>query len=333
MKRCGICEHELLPNPLIIKDVPDSTFEINDNKTTLNLYECPICGAVQLKDVPLSKDYWVSKKSIGVSSGYREAKKKKLKDFTDDYYVVAIKDCVEIGCGEGEYLKLLHELDVNVCGYDDIDSACLLDKLYGCTFLFYYLEHMPYPKSFMEIVYENTKPNGLVYIEVPNYDYIVSHGIWLEFTKDHRFYYGKRSMTYLLSSCGFEIEELDNYTDDCLTVVARKPKDCGTLDKMKERMEQDIKRFNEVTKGFGKYNVYGAGRHSLMMLSKAQVKPQRIFDSNPAKVGSKIGGVTIEHGDNAVNSVSMFEPIIIMCAGYNAEVKEKLTGKNIMEWR
>lgn len=328
MITCGICESALLPEPLVIENVPDSTFEINDNKTTLNLYECPICGAVQLCDVPLSQDYWVSKKSIGVSSGYREAKKWKLDKFLNRGKP---RRYAEIGCGNGEYISILKELGIDVDGYQTIDDYYPAEG-YDLTFIFYYLEHMPYPKSFMEIVYENTKANGLVYIEVPNYDYIVSHGIWLEFTKDHRFYYSKRSMTYLLTSCGFEIEEIDNTTDDCLTVVARKPKDCGTLDKMKFRMEQDIKRFNEVTKSFGVYNVYGAGHHALMMLSKAEVKPQRIFDSNPAKVGSKVGKVVVEHGDS-VNSVSMFELIIIMCAGYNAEVKEKLTGKNIMEWR
>jgi hypothetical protein len=330
MKKCGICESALLPEPLVIENVPDSTFEINDNKTTLNLYECPICGAVQLCDVPLSQDYWVSKKSIGVSSGYREAKKKKLKDFIAKYHDY-MDSFSELGCGDGQYIEILKELGLKVDGLSDIDQ-CPFEERYDCTFIFYYLEHMPYPKSCMEIVYEMTNPGGIVYIEVPNYDYIVSHGIWLEFTKDHRFYYSKRSMTYLLTSCGFEIEEIDNTTDDCLTVVARKPKDWITLDKMKERMEKDIKRFNEVTKSFGVYNVYGAGHHALMMLSRAEVKPQRIFDSNPAKVGSKVGKVVVEHGDS-VNSVSMYEPIIIMCAGYNAEVKEKLTGKNIMEWR
>lgn len=332
MKKCGICESALLPEPLVIENLPDSTFEINDNKTTLNLYECPICGAVQLKDVPLSKDYWVSKKSIGVSSGYREAKKKKLKDFIAKYHDY-MDSFSELGCGDGQYIEILKELGLKVDGLSDIDQ-CPFEERYDCTFIFYYLEHMPYPKSCMEIVYEMTNPGGIVYIEVPNYDYIVEHGIWLEFTKDHRFYFGKRSMTYLLSSCGFEILDIyNNPNDDCLTFIGCKPYNChGTLFEMKHTMEEDIDKFNSITKSFGKYNVYGAGRHSLMMLSKAQVKPQRIFDSNPAKVGSKVGKVVVEHGDS-VNSVSMYEPIIIMCAGYNAEVKEKLTGKNIMEWR
>ena len=314
-------------------NAPESTFNITDKTVSLNIAECGFCGLVQLVDIPLSPDYEESKKSIGMSSEYREIKMGKLREFVNKYNLTK-KSIAEIGCGNGEYLDILIGVGVDgVVGYNNLSKAALSKSLKDCIFSFYYLEHMPDPINFVSAVYRLLNKNGLIYIEVPNYDYIIKKGAWLEFTRDHRFYFGKKTITHLLSICGFEIEYIDNYTDDSLVAVGRKIS-AGTLNRMRACMEADIVNISSII-GDMRFNVYGAGHHALLLLHLTGKKPERIFDSNPSKVGMKVGGIEVELGNN-VAEIPNDEVILVCCGGYNKEIVEMLKGMgktNIMEWK
>lgn len=331
LQRCGIC-HGTLINSLVIENVPDSTFDVTDKTITLNVAECSECGAVQLIDVPLTDDYDISKHSIGFSSARREFERTTLGLFIHDYDLLD-KELTEVGCGDGQYITLFAEMLLDVKGFQKIDQV---GGRYDCAFTFYYLEHLPDPVDFIIKLYNKLNPNGLVYIEVPDYDYIVERGVWVEFTRDHRFYYGKQSITYLLSMCGFKIEEVIQ-DKGCMTVIARKP-NTDTLIKLKEEMDSNLLYFtsmiNNLLEQYGKFYIYGAGHCSLLLLKSTGVTPEAIFDANPKKVGKvnevdvKIGGMVIGVPDN--------EPIVVICGYYNDEVIKmlrELGKKNIIDWR
>jgi len=347
MGKCKICNSEVsfLPeNILTIEGVPESTFNCKAEIVDLHISECEFCGAVQLFDVPLSEDYETVYRSISSSEKQRNKKKEVFKNFIEDYDLKD-KKIIEIGCGDGQFLEMFKEIEVPAIGiendYDNyqkcldkgltVECGSIVDLVagYDAFYCIYFLEHMPHPVTFVDNLYSILKPNGVGLIEVPSYDYIEKNNIWLEFTKDHRFYFREDTLRYLLEKCGFKIETVSNNEKDlCLRFVVRKP--ANSLQNMKNTMMKDINDFKDLINSLkGSFSVYGAGHYSQLILNKVNtlydIRPKRIFDSNKQKCGGKICGIEIEHKDNLEKDVG---DIIIICGIYNDEVYKMLENKN-----
>ncbi|MFA4980453.1 MAG: methyltransferase domain-containing protein, partial [Sphingobacterium sp.] len=212
-----------------------------------------------------------------------------------------------------------------------------LRDLFEVFLSFYYLEHIPNPVDFVTCLYKIIKPGGIGVIEVPNYDHAEKSGNWLEFTKDHRFYYRKRTLCYLLSRCGFNVEVMEeNNGGHSLTAIVRKPKISDvTFSLMKNQMKKDIDEFKKlIDKLNGTFTIYGAGHYSQLLLNiihkQYGIKPLHIFDSNRQKCGQKICGVVIEHGDRVIDMQNC-DNIIIICGIYNDEVYNALVKKSVFK--
>ncbi len=363
--KCKICGERLSTaknESLIIDDVPENTFNFSKNTVNLHVIACKSCGAVQLVNVPLSADYDAVYRSIGVSVAYREEKKRQIKKFIEVYNLIDAQ-VIEIGCGNGQFLEMIREVGIEkITGIEagaNNYHECLnkgfnvfhgnlprvlkkekLSNLFDAFVSFHYLEHLPNPINFVTCLYEITKTGGVGLIEVPNYDYIEKNNIWLEFTKDHRFYYRKRTICYLLSKCGFDVEFIEeNNGGICLTVIVRKlGKSDGIFSAMRNQIQKDIEEFKLMIEGLkGPFAVYGAGHYSQLLINIAHkqygIKPVYIFDSNKQKCGNKICDVVIEHGNNAINMQNC-DNIIVICGIYNDEVFNMLSssGKKIIKW-
>lgn len=120
---CGICGKPIKPELEI--NAPDSTFNPKGS-ITLKIAECKNCGLVQLVDVPLSPDYEVSNKSIGLSSEYRAVKEARLREFVNRYDL-SKKSLAEVGCGNGEYLDILIGVGAEgVVGYGNLFLSIII---------------------------------------------------------------------------------------------------------------------------------------------------------------------------------------------------------------
>lgn len=358
MEKCRICNKDISVGEdsyLTLYNIPENTFNFSEKTIDLNILSCSKCGAVYLHNVPLSEDYDVVYRSIGISSNYREEKKKQLSNFLLAYNLYD-KNVVEVGCGDGQFLEIFKELGLNCSGIeggeDNFKKCCekgydvsyghvysLGNQLYDAFCTFYFLEHIPYPLEFVKNLYRILKPNGIGLIEVPCYDCIEKNSIWLEFTKDHRFYFRKTTLLYILTTCGFDIESVDVNEDKiCLSVIVRKPKDNRNFESMRNKINKDVETFkNLIDKLDGNFAVYGAGHYSQTLLNQIDIKPKRIFDSNKQKCGNKLNGVIIEHKDDITKN-NDFDNLIIICGTYNDEVynmllkNEQLKLKEIVRW-
>ncbi|MFH0926494.1 MAG: class I SAM-dependent methyltransferase [bacterium] len=365
MYKCKICNNYLSASTndsLIIENVPENTFNFSEKTVNLHVADCKACGCVQLIHVPLSPDFDIVYRSIGVSSSYREEKKRQLREFVTSYNLYDA-NMVEIGCGDGQFLEIINEIGVKkIVGIEAGErnyNECLskgFNAIYGNLFnilkkekisnpfdafvTFHYLEHLPDPIKFATCLYQTIKPGAVGLIEVPNYDYIEKNNIWLEFTKDHRFYYRKRTLSHLLVRCGFNIELIEeNNGGICLTAVVRRPESTdSSFFSMKDQIKKDIEGFKRLVDGLdGAFAVYGAGHYSQLLINMVYkeygIKPIHIFDSNKQKCGHKICSVIIEHRDNTVNMRDC-DNIIVICGMYNDEVCNMLSdlGKKIIKW-
>jgi ubiquinone/menaquinone biosynthesis C-methylase UbiE len=363
--KCKICGKSLVigeERSITINHVPDSTFHFSNKTVDLHIVDCKFCGCVQLVNVPLSKKFTDVYRSIGISKKYREEKKKQIRQFVE-YYRLQDADTIEVGCGDGQFLEVFNELGLRkivglesgfsnyeVCRrkgfkviYGKISQPQIREKIknqFDLVTTFHYLEHWPDPIRFLRSLYRIIKPGGLGLIEVPNYDFIEKNNIWLEFTKDHRIYYRKRTLCYLVNHCGFSLEAMEeNNQGICLTVIVKKLEK-GKLPfvNMKKCIQADIIKFKKTIDGLsGAFAIYGAGHYSQLLINnvyqKYGIKPIRIFDSNNQKHGNRICDAVIEPGDQ-VKTMKDFQNIIILCGNYNGEVFRllKRSGKNLIQW-
>ena len=358
MEKCRICNKDISVGEdgyLTLYNVPENTFNFSENTIDLNILNCSNCGAVQLYNVLISEDYDIVYRSIGVSSDYREEKKKQLANFILAYNLYD-KNVIEVGCGDGQFLEIFKELGLNCSGIEGGEAnskKCvengynvfygnvysLGSQIYDAFCTFYFLEHTPYPIQFIQNLYRILKPDGIGLIEVPCYDSIEKNNIWLEFTKDHRFYFRKRTLLYALIKCGFDIESINvNEEKLCLSVIVKKPKNNGNFESIRNKINTDVESFkNLINKLNGNFAIFGAGHYSQMLLGQIDIKPKHIFDSNKQKCGNKLNGVLIEHKDDITKS-NDFDNLIIICGTYNDEVykmllkNEQLKLKEIVKW-
>jgi 2-polyprenyl-3-methyl-5-hydroxy-6-metoxy-1,4-benzoquinol methylase len=365
MYKCNICGNSISTsknNILVINGVPQSTFFFSENTVDLHIVDCSNCGAVQLIDVPLNTEYDAVYRSIGVSVNYREEKTKQIEKFIK-IYKLHESNLIEVGCGNGQFLEIFKEIGLqrfsgiesgndnyNECIakgfkivhgnlFDAITNIDLRER-FDVFASFHHLEHQPDPVKFVTALYQLLKPGGIGLVEVPNYDFTEKNCIWLEFTRDHRFYYRNRTICYLFSKCGFDIESVEeNNGGICLTIIVKKPVFSDRVfTGMRMRIKQDVEEFKRLIDSLdGSFAVYGAGHYSQLILNMVNrqygIKPKHIYDSNRKKCGSNICGTVIEQGENAFK-MNDCENIIIICAAYNNEVHNMLSGsgKNLIKW-
>jgi hypothetical protein len=292
---------------------------------TLSLVSiCGLCGS------PCARPEWVIKDAPASTFN--------CLDETIDLPIVECEECGAVQLHESVPLSTDWNVYRNSIGISgqyraEKEGRYLIAKLrFGQDLIIesYTLEHHPRPTQFMAELISRMEPQQCCLIEVPNYDHIEKNSIWMEFTRDHRFYYRSRTLSLLLLQSGFEIVEMKEEAGGlCLATVVRKPAR-KSLSVMKEKMEEDVEAFHWHVLNKGPYSVYGAGHYTQLLLSHTSFKPAHIYDSNPAKVGQKICGVTVELGCSDLDDKNL----IVICGVYNDEVLAMLKawGKKGVAW-
>lgn len=110
------------------------------------------------------------------------------------------KNLVEVGCGKGTFLELLLMRGVNISGFDPTyeGSNPLVRKEYFSEelglcgdglILRHVLEHIEDPVAFLERLGAANGGRGLIYIEVPSFDWICRKRAWFDIFYEHVNYF------------------------------------------------------------------------------------------------------------------------------------------------
>jgi SAM-dependent methyltransferase len=98
---------------------------------------------------------------------------------------------VEVGCGKGFFLEMLLQLGFDITGFDPTyeGSNTRVRREYfspalGLTgsglILRHVLEHVPDPVNFLQLLAQANGGKGLIYIEVPCFDWICQNTAWYD---------------------------------------------------------------------------------------------------------------------------------------------------------
>lgn len=317
MKRCIACGALLWETPLLTLDnmpasaqhMPDAEQILQDQGLTLDLCQCMGCGLVQFDCEPV--DYYRDViRAGGFSKTMVELRRYQYKNLIDNYHLEG-KRFIEVGCGQGEFLKVLSEFPVEVHGIEHDPGLVELAKaqgldvmegfpetedtrfpggLYDVFLSFNFLEHQPNPGVMLQAIYRNLEDDAMGLITVPSFEYIMDHSSYYELIRDHIAYYTFETLTPLLERNGFQVEECEVINRDTLSVVVKKRPQMDTenlLDcyvNLRREMEGYLKYLDAWDK---RVAMWGAGHQGFTLASTTKLgkKAQYIIDSAPFKHG------------------------------------------------
>ncbi|HWQ95763.1 MAG TPA: class I SAM-dependent methyltransferase [Candidatus Methylomirabilis sp.] len=339
---CPVCKSLNIKTFLEIPDVPvhcNLLWETGDDalcapRSDIVLMFCEDCEHIFNSNFdPNLMEYTQQYENSLHFSPYFQGYAKELADRLIGTYNLHGKSIIEIGCGKGDFLKLLCETGGNRgvgfdSSYENVEEANSSDSeitfikdFYSMRYLNYesdficcrqVLEHIQYPYDFMTDLRKMIGSNDtIVFFEVPNVDYTLNHpGIW-DLIYEHRSFFSKSSLAFLLKACGFSIYDLtETYNGQFLCIEAvpdNLPPDPNTecLDTVK--MGYNVKKFAEtfratietwqkkmkIMEQSGKKAIlWGAGSKGVTFLNMVGKENQikYVIDINPRKQGKYIPG-------------------------------------------
>ena len=317
MKRCIACGAPLWETPLLTLDnmpasaqhMPDAQGVKQDRGLTLDLCQCMGCGLVQFDCEPV--DYYRDViRAGGFSKTMVELRRYQYKHLIDSYHLEG-KKFIEVGCGQGEFLKVLSEFPVEVHGiehdphlvelaraqgldvtegFTETEDTRFAGGLYDVFLSFNFLEHQPDPSTMLQAIYRNLEDDAMGLITVPSFEYIMDHNSYYELIRDHLAYYTFETLTPLLERNGFQVEECEVINRDTLSVIVRKRPQMDTENllecyvNLKREMETYMKYLDAWDK---KVAIWGASHQgfTLAATTKLGEKARYIIDSAPFKQG------------------------------------------------
>lgn len=248
--RCIICGQPLKGDPLMTLDgMPASAQDIPgrheveaDKGMTLHLHQCGHCGLVQFDCEPVAY-YRDVIRSGGYSTTMVNLRSGQYRYLIEKYHLEG-KKFLEVGCGRGEFLKVLTDFPVQAFGVEHrkalVETAVEdgLHVVFGFTetpdtvlgeqgpydvFLsFNFLEHQPEPGVMLDCIWNNLTEDGMGLVTVPSLEYILQYDGYYELIRDHIAYYTFGTLRYLMEHHGFEVLEEEMVNRDTLAVIVKK---------------------------------------------------------------------------------------------------------------
>jgi len=358
MFRCRSCQSDQIKDLFSFGGFPkaaqfflESPAEVGDESIVLNIVECNSCSLVQVTNEPVS--YY---RDVITAASLNEASKKNLikewDQIIQDHGLVKGK-VLEVGSGKGDFLEVLQRLGFEPHGLEhgiqnieitigknlDVQPGYFIDCNFPDQFPLIvcnnYLEHQPNVGLFVEKFYDVLTPDGVVYVSVPNLDYLLGKACLYEFVADHLVYFTKNSLRQLFASKGFEILiEYEKNNGNDLVLVARKriKPDYTNIETKAFKIINSVKNVVEYHSKLGKkIAVWGAGHRALALMAMANlVEIDAIVDSADFKQGkySPILHKKIISPDIFFNSD--YDVLVLMLPGaFNDQVASLIKDKGL----
>jgi 2-polyprenyl-3-methyl-5-hydroxy-6-metoxy-1,4-benzoquinol methylase len=240
------------------------------NNQEYKRYECPNCDVHWWEPLKIIPEFYESEVfedyvafHEGVGTRLREYHKAFFKYFPSNMR----GKLLDVGCGDGRFLRNAKEQGFEICGIDfdkksvenvkrnlgiDTVFAMSLEEFYEyakeknlkfdvITF-FEVLEHQDKPREFLEVVKELLKEGGYIAGSVPNREWLFTEVVWkdhhVDYPPHHFLRFSKFSLEKALNFAGFkgvEVYKLDFPFAELFPYLEKKL--FGNLDKLKIKLK------------------------------------------------------------------------------------------------
>ncbi|MCK4269806.1 MAG: methyltransferase domain-containing protein [Methanogenium sp.] len=250
---------------------------------------------------------------------------------------------VEIGCGKGTFLELLKSTgEYNVCGYDpayegnsDFVKKCYYppEGEYENADLFimrHVLEHVPEPLHFLKMISCANDDHGMIYIEIPDFSWIIKNGAFWDISYEHCNYFSLSSLEQILPSSDTGYLFGDQYIYSIGYFGLSSPTTEKNVSNILEcsSLYENINFCRQFLEEKSNLAVWGAGAKGanfVRILDPYCKKIKCVVDINPKKQGRYLGG----SGHKIISpeefkEMKDIEGIIIMNENYLEEIRQMM---------
>jgi len=254
---------------------------------------------------------------------------------------VGTKSLVEIGCGKGTFLEILLARGFDITGFDpayegknpnvvrapfkagiDIQAKALVMR--------HVLEHVQNPFDFLASLRDANNGGGLIYIEVPCFDWICERRVWFDIFYEHVNYFRISDFQCIF---GRVIETGKLFGDQYLYAVA----DLATLKSPRispgdrAAFPEDFTRGLDGPQPAGKSAIWGGASKGVifgLLKSRRGHVVDAVIDINPAKQGKYLPatGFLVQSPAKAMQSLPSGSNIYVMNSNYLQEIKAMSQG-------
>lgn len=244
---------------------------------------------------------------------------------------------VEVGCGKGYFLETLLKGGFDITGFDPSYEGTnpriarhyfrpgLGIKTNGLI-LRHVLEHIENPIRFLQQLREATSGSGLIYIEVPCFDWICTHRAWFDVFYEHVNYFRLSDFHRIF---GKVIESRWLFGKQYLYVVA----DLADLSIPKCNAQQRIdfpqdflRSLTKQSKNKSRAAIWGGASKGViyaLLKSRAGQPIDLVLDINPAKQGKYLPatGLKVYSPEKGLAKLPKGSTLYVMNSNYLEEIK------------
>jgi SAM-dependent methyltransferase len=250
-------------------------------------------------------------------------------------------DVIEIGCGKGYFMTKLREAGYQVTGLDPTyqgEDASVVKKFYGPELglfanglvLRHVLEHIQDPYTFLKLIRDSNAGRGLLYIEVPCFDWICAKHAWFDIFYEHVNYFRLPDFARLF---GTVLEAGHTFGGQYLYAIVdlrtlRSPKSDEPAFVFPPDFSKAIDSFKRVyLEKRRPLVVWGAASKGVifsLLMQRAGVEIDAIVDINPAKQGLYIPatGIRVSSVEEVMNKYDRNTDVLVMNSNYLEEVRK-----------
>lgn len=247
------------------------------------------------------------------------------------------KGLIEVGCGKGYFLETMAARGVEIAGFDPAyeGSNPLIRRhafepgvgmsAHGLI-LRHVLEHMADPFSFLEQLRAANGGKGLIYVEVPCFDWIATHRAWFDIFYEHVNYFRLSDFSRMFSRI---VESGHLFGGQYLYVIA----DLASLQEPKADATDFVSLPDDFQRGVtaditnGPMAVWGGASKGVifsLLRSRLGRPVDMVIDINPAKQGKYLPGtgLRVHSAEEGLAALPRGATIYVMNSNYYEEIKK-----------
>jgi len=355
-KKCCVCGAPLFLEPLMIcermpaaaQHLPNYNELEQDAAVEIRLRQCSGCGLVQLECEPVTY-YRDVIRSGGYSTTMHKLRNVQYSRFMNRCPIKG-KRVIEVGCGQGEFLRVWREDSFDVIpfgiehdkslvaiaradglnvkeSFAENESCILPGAPYDAFCSFNFLEHQPDPNAMLRCIYNNLTEEAYGLITVPSLEYILEKESYYELIRDHLAYYSQDTFRFVLERNGFRVLEMRIVNRDTWEAIVEKKGKVSASALVENRLKLQKEIYGvieEIERDGGRMAVWGASHQGLTILSSMELdtKIPYVIDSAPFKQGKYTTGSHIPIVAPDYFHESPVQAILIIAPGYTDEIAE-----------
>jgi len=211
---------------------------------------------------------------------------------------------LEVGAGSGSFVQLMNEIgfdckgleyqreEVQNCEIENIIPGYLpgtqLEDRFSLVVCNNFLEHHPRPLDLLNSINRILTDDGILYVSVPRFEYLVENEAYYELIPDHLSYFTEYSLSRAILDSNFRIEKyyIKNNGNDHV-VLARKIGE-SSMSFGRLNFDRTVASLNalvsKITQDGQSYAIWGAGHRAISLMIMAGCNcPEYVVDSAPFK--------------------------------------------------